>query len=48
MLAHRSVVSNAEALQLKVSNGCSTESNCLLKSEPSDVEVPSLSLSLTY
>ncbi|CAN4076893.1 unnamed protein product [Withania somnifera] len=35
----RSVVSNAEALQRKVSNGCSTESNCLLKSEPSDVEV---------
>lgn len=35
----RSVVSNAEALQHKVSNGCSTESNCLLKSEPSDVEV---------
>lgn len=35
----RSVVSNAETLQHKVSNGCSTESNCLLKSEPSDVEV---------
>lgn len=35
----RSVVSNAEALQHKVSNGCSTESYCLLKSEPSDVEV---------
>ncbi|KAF3647067.1 Histone acetyltransferase type B catalytic subunit [Capsicum annuum] len=35
----RSVVSNAEALQHKVSNGCSTESNCLLKSEPSGVEV---------
>ncbi|KAJ8537595.1 hypothetical protein K7X08_000005 [Anisodus acutangulus] len=35
----RSFVSNAEALQHKVSNGCCTESKCLLKSEPSDVEV---------
>ncbi|KAK4345124.1 hypothetical protein RND71_035300 [Anisodus tanguticus] len=35
----RSFVSNAEALQKKVSNGGSTESKCLLKSEPSDVEV---------
>ncbi|XP_016446823.2 histone acetyltransferase type B catalytic subunit [Nicotiana tabacum] len=35
----RSVVSNAEALQHKVSNGCSTESNCLSKSEPFDAEV---------
>ncbi|KAK4349216.1 hypothetical protein RND71_031971 [Anisodus tanguticus] len=34
-----SFVSNAEALQHKVSNGCCTESKCLLKSEPSDVEV---------
>lgn len=35
----RSVVSNAEALQHKISNGCSSETNCLLNSEPSDVEV---------